>query len=232
MSKMTRETLRQMISEEISKLDQENQEKVEAKSVKVTAEQLRGIILQEVSSLNEKDEDSSIVPSDATEIDEHDKKYSYAVNDEGVWFWQKAKGKETAKKFDPVKHAVAIRKLLRWANRPANRNTAGAAREDLQTVAASLPERPASKAVKDFNLAFTKATEDENDMSADDFLLALEKTRVEMGVPDFRDVPQDEIEKAVKHASQDSVVDEMLPKLRKLKTVSPRELAPELFEDK
>jgi hypothetical protein len=50
MSKLTHESLRQMISEEISKLESS---KSEPKSVKVTAKQLRGIILQEVNSLNE-----------------------------------------------------------------------------------------------------------------------------------------------------------------------------------
>jgi len=52
MSKLTHESLRQMISEEISKLEAS---KSEPKSVKVTAKQLRGIILQEVNSLNEQD---------------------------------------------------------------------------------------------------------------------------------------------------------------------------------
>jgi len=50
MSKLTHESLRQMISEEISKLEAS---KSEPKSVKVTAKQLRGIILQEVRSMNE-----------------------------------------------------------------------------------------------------------------------------------------------------------------------------------
>ena len=51
MPKITRETLRQMIAEEITRST-----KPEPKEVKITAEQLRSIILQEVNSLNEQED--------------------------------------------------------------------------------------------------------------------------------------------------------------------------------
>ena len=58
MSKITRETLRQMIAEEIARAS-----KPEPEAVKVTAEQLRNIILQEVSKISD---ETDVITEDAT----------------------------------------------------------------------------------------------------------------------------------------------------------------------
>ena len=60
MSKLTRETLRQMISEEIARAT-----KAEPKPVQVTPEQLRSIIMQEVSRLDEAETDTAQSLADA-----------------------------------------------------------------------------------------------------------------------------------------------------------------------
>tara|TARA_R110000803_G_scaffold25416_1_gene60765 strand:+ start:15310 stop:15984 length:675 start_codon:yes stop_codon:yes gene_type:complete len=222
MSKLTHESLRQMISEEISKLEAS---KSEPKSVKVTAKQLRGIILQEVNSLNEQesdeDETKSTVPSDATEIDEHDKKYTYAVNDDGVWFWQKAKGKETAKQFDPVKHAHAIRKLHSWAIKPKNRNTAGQALADLKVLVAAQPSSPESQKLKAFKIAFAAATNGQKNMTKEELMAAVKKVIEVIGKPDFSNIPDYAIEDAIRNSSQPAVVDKFLPMVRQLKKDTP-----------
>ena len=62
MSKITRETLRQMIAEEIARAS-----KPEPEAVKVTAEQLRNIILQEVRQLSEQD-DAQVIDAEGSEI--------------------------------------------------------------------------------------------------------------------------------------------------------------------
>lgn len=62
MSKITRETLRQMIAEEIARAS-----KAEPEAVKVTADQLRNIILQEVRQLSEQD-DVQVIDGEETEI--------------------------------------------------------------------------------------------------------------------------------------------------------------------
>ena len=59
MSKITRETLRQMIAEEIARAN-----KPEPEAVKVTAEQLRNIILQEVSKISD---EADVITENATE---------------------------------------------------------------------------------------------------------------------------------------------------------------------
>jgi hypothetical protein len=78
MPKITRETLRQMIAEEITRST-----KPEPKEVKITAEQLRSIILQEVNSLNEQEdaEGTKIVSTkeDRELRDENDKNISAAL---------------------------------------------------------------------------------------------------------------------------------------------------------
>jgi hypothetical protein len=128
MSKLTHESLRQMISEEISKLEAS---KSEPKSVKVTAKQLRGIILQEVRSMNEKEEiemdtlnivseEPPATPEGALVIRRPNDKYVYAVDDEGVWIVSSPKKELKAGdaiKLDPAKHAVAIRKINRSVER-------------------------------------------------------------------------------------------------------------------
>ena len=128
MPKITREILRQMIAEEITRST-----KPEPKEVKVTAEQLRSIILQEVNQLSEQATEFDVdtarlkvrsiddVLKTAEELSgEAIDPYGYAVDDEGVYVISKSgKNLKSAIRLDPrtKKGALAISRLGR-----ANRN--------------------------------------------------------------------------------------------------------------
>jgi hypothetical protein len=131
MPKITRETLRQMIAEEITRST-----KPKPKEVKITAEQLRSIILQEVNQLSEQAVEFDVDAEDTAQLKvrsiadvletaeefsgEANDPYGYAVDDEGVYVISKGgKNLKNAIRLDPsvTKGALAISRLAR-----ANRN--------------------------------------------------------------------------------------------------------------
>jgi len=131
MPKITREILRQMIAEEITRST-----KPEPKEVKITAEQLRSIILQEVNQLSEQAVEFAVDAEDTDQLKvrsiadvletaeefsgEANDPYGYAVDDEGVYVISKGgKNLKNAIRLDPrvTKDALAISRLGR-----ANRN--------------------------------------------------------------------------------------------------------------
>jgi len=236
MSKLTHESLRQMISEEISKLEAS---KSEPKSVKVTAKQLRGIILQEVRSMNEQQEeiemdtlnidagDPPATPEGALVIRRDNDSYVYAVDDEGVWIVSSPKkelGEGDAIMLDPVKYASAIRKIMISLRADLKGNT-----EEYKLISKHAGEHE-SQRIKDFKTAYAAEVNDKKNMSSEETMATLKKVAEDMGAPNFSNIPMSDIADALKFSTQESAADDIMLRMRQLKGGSPSERAQELFK--